>query len=68
MKQNIFTIIFLIDVIFIAFIPSLSKVSTSSGSTLDYLIPYCASFICFLTIGILVGVLCIKKISQKQEI
>ncbi|MGY0371954.1 hypothetical protein [Clostridium sp. JNZ J1-5] len=65
MKKNIFIVIFLIDIIFISIIPNLSKVFTSSGSILDYLIPYCASFICFLTIGILVGVLCIKKISQK---
>ncbi|MFL0246576.1 hypothetical protein [Candidatus Clostridium stratigraminis] len=65
MKQNTFIIIFLIDLIFIFIIPSLSKVFTSDGSTLDYLIPYCASLISFLTIGILVGVLCIKKICQK---
>ena len=57
--------VFFIDIIFICFIPILSKIFTSSGSTLDYIIPYFASFISFLTIGILVGVLCIKKMCQK---
>lgn len=66
LKQNTFIVIFIIDIIFIALIPNLSKVFTpGQGAFSDFLIPYCAGFICLLTIGILVGVLCVKKISQK---
>ncbi|MCR1950773.1 hypothetical protein NSA50_06820 [Clostridium sp. DSM 100503] len=65
MGKNKVITIFIIDLIFIILIPKLSNVFTRNGSILDYLIPFCSSFICFLTIGILVGVLCIKKISQK---
>lgn len=65
MKQYKFIMVFLIDIIFIFLIPVLSKIFTSSGSALDYIIPYFASFISFLTIGILVGILCIKKMCQK---
>ena len=65
LKQNTFKIILFIDIIFICLIPYLSEVFTSSGSILDYLIPYIAGLISFLTVGVLVGVLCIKKMCQK---
>ena len=65
MKQNTFIIIFIIDIIFICLIPSLANLFTSSGFVFDYLVPYIAGLICFLTVGILVGILCIKKMCQK---
>ncbi|OXT09582.1 hypothetical protein CE561_00145 [Thermoanaerobacterium thermosaccharolyticum] len=63
MGTNKFKVIFVIDLIFIAFIPALSNIYPSGqGSALDYLIPYFSGFISLFTIGIFVGVLCIKKI------
>lgn len=65
LKKNIFNIIFIIDMIFILLIPILSKVFIPArGSSLDYILFYSSSLITFLTVGILVGILCIKKIEK----
>jgi len=65
LSANKFKVIFVIDLIFIAFIPSLSNLYTRYGSELDYLVPYFSGFISLLTIGIFIGVMCIKKIFNK---
>ncbi len=58
-----YKIIFVLDLILILFIPLISEIFTKSSGVYvsDYLVPYIAHYVVFLTIAILIGAYCIKK-------
>lgn len=61
LKKNNFKVVFIVDLIFIAFIPTIAKIFGRSGSLLDYVIPYFSNMVTLLTIGILIAVYCFKN-------
>lgn len=61
LKKNIYKIIFIIDLLFIIFIPTIAKVFIKEGSMLDYIIPYYSNIFTLTIVGILVAIYCIKN-------
>lgn len=54
-------LIFIIDLLFIIFIPTIAKIFVRDGSMLDYVIPYFSNIFSLSLVGILIAVYCIKN-------